>query len=131
MPENRVSWGKIEFQGGKIEFWLFWQNRVSLETHKKRALNLVSDNNGEEFDLCQVSLHYEAEWPLSIVMNGKCMGGYQAVFGLTLRVRQALWCLQNITAKQISRSATNCQQFVQDLDKNNEMFLIRQSRFDC
>ena len=93
-------------------------------------LNLVSDNNGEEFDLCQVSLHYEAEWPLSIVMNGKCMGGYQAVFGLTLRVRQALWCLQNITAKQISRSATNCQQFVQDLDKNNEMFLIRQSRFD-
>ena len=35
MPENRVSWGKIEFQGEKIEFWIFWQNRVSLKTHKK------------------------------------------------------------------------------------------------
>ena len=31
MPENRVSWEKIEF-------WAFWQNRVSLETHKKSLL---------------------------------------------------------------------------------------------
>ena len=40
MPENRVSWEKIEFQGEKIEFWAFWQNRVLLETHKKSLLLL-------------------------------------------------------------------------------------------
>ena len=39
LPENRVSWEKIEFQGEKIEFWAFWQNRVSLETHKKSLDN--------------------------------------------------------------------------------------------
>ena len=42
MPENRVSWEKIEFQGEKIEFWAFWQNRVSLETHKKKPAKLNS-----------------------------------------------------------------------------------------
>ena len=35
MPENRVSGEKNEFQGEKIEFLDFQQNRVSPKTHKK------------------------------------------------------------------------------------------------
>ena len=35
MEKNEFQGEKIEFQGEKIEFQVFWQNRVSLETHKK------------------------------------------------------------------------------------------------
>ena len=39
LPENRVSWEKNRVSREKIEFWAFGQNRVSLETHKKKACN--------------------------------------------------------------------------------------------
>ena len=38
LPENRVSWEKNRVSREKIEFWAFGQNRVSLETHKKKSL---------------------------------------------------------------------------------------------
>ena len=34
---------KSSFNGKKIEFWAFWQNRVSLETHKK---SLTTEKQG-------------------------------------------------------------------------------------
>ena len=45
LPENRVSWEKNRVSREKIEFWAFGQNRVSLETHKKKAWQCLTDEN--------------------------------------------------------------------------------------
>ena len=84
----------------------------------------------QDFDLSSVSLHYDAEWPLSIVLNSKALGVYNSVFSFLLRIKRALWCLQRITAKQLSEAADNCRHFVAELERDNEMFLLDSSLAD-
>ena len=74
--------------------------------------------------MSSVSLHYDAEWPLSIVLNSKALGVYNSVFSFLLRIKRALWCLQRITAKQLSEAADNCRHFVAELERDSEMFLL-------
>ena len=54
-----------------------------------------------------IEMFFSVKWPMNTVLNSKTMGMYNKVFVFLLRVKQALWALLQINAKDLAASINN------------------------
>lgn len=56
-----------------------------------------------------IHLSYHVEWPLNIVLHSTSLSMYNKVFQFLLKVKHALWALQEINAKDLAIALENAQ----------------------
>ena len=53
-----------------------------------------------------IELHWKVDWPISLVLNEKCIQIYNKVFSYLLQIKRALFCVESLKFSTIYRSST-------------------------
>ena len=74
------------------------------EEAERFRIDFVMQDDQDTFSLEKTALLYDIEWPLSIVLHEESLKKYSKVFVFLMRVKQSLWALQQIKAKDLAET---------------------------
>ena len=79
----------------------------------------------------KVSLHYDVEWPLSIVIHTQSLKTYNSIFQFLLKIKHSVWALNQINAKTVATAVDNAEAFVCQLEADGETFMLGGKRSEA
>ncbi|XP_024868902.1 gamma-tubulin complex component 5 isoform X2 [Temnothorax curvispinosus] len=105
--ENNQMWANSYFLSCILEevfsqYWPDTSSRWSITVHgnisTRQVLQAVNS----------ITLHYTVEWPISIVLTKKVLEKYNEIFRFQLKLKWALWTLNNLRFYDLEGSRSPC-----------------------
>lgn len=120
--ENNQMWANSYFLSCILEevfsqYWPDTSSRWSITVHGNISTHQVLQA------VNSITLHYTVEWPISIVLTKKVLEKYNEIFRFQLKLKWALWTLNNLRFCDLEDSKSPC------IRDRLEQFHIR--RLEC
>ncbi|KYN21845.1 Gamma-tubulin complex component 5 [Trachymyrmex cornetzi] len=105
--ENNQMWANSYFLSCILEeifseYWPDTSSRWSVTVHGNISTHQVLQA------VNSITLHYTVEWPISIVLTKKVLEKYNEIFRFQLKLKWALWTLNNLRFYDLEDSRSSC-----------------------